>query len=158
MTLMQSRLVNWAMILAAAYATAGCIVADADDQVTPQFDCANRSGDAMLPSTTLIRNMGTETRTMTGQFGSPDYGHSVAFILTYDNINGDQYQSVGSITDYRRTSITVEFDVSEASCDTGMGPGEERHDCDVPYRLDVLADGEPLCSRNNFGNIHTYWR
>jgi hypothetical protein len=159
MTLMQFRLTDWAMMLAAAYTMAGCIVADADDSVMPKFDCDNRNGDAMLPDTTLIRNLGTETRTMTGQFGDPDQGHSVTFTLTYDDINGNEYQSVGSITDYGRTSITAEFDVGEATCDTGgMGPNEERHDCDVPYRLDVMVDGERLCSKNNFGNIHTYWR
>lgn len=144
------------MILVAACATAGCIVEDADESVTPSFDCTDQS--AMLPSTTLIRNLGTETRTMTGQFGDPDHGHSISFTLSYQDINGDAYQSVGSITDYGRTSITAEFDVGSATCDTGGRPNEQRHDCDVPYRLDVMVDGEPLCSGANFGNIHTYWR
>lgn len=158
MLLTQSRLSEWAIILAAACTMAGCIVADADDRVIPTFDCANRSGDAMLPSTRLIRNMGTETRTMTGQFGDPDHGHAITFALTYRNIDGDEFQSVGSITDYRQTAITAQFDVGEATCDTGLGPGGERHDCDVPYRLDVTVDGEWLCSQDNFGVIRTYWR
>jgi hypothetical protein len=158
MTSLRFRLFDWAMILAAAFTMAGCIVEDADDRMVPTFDCANRDDDSMLPSTTLIRNMGTETRTMTGEFGDPDYGHSVTFTLTFQDMNGNQYQSVGSITDYRRTAITAEFDVGDATCETGRGPNEEPHDCDVPYRLDVMVDGERLCSANNFGNIHTYWR
>jgi len=154
MTSKQFRFFAWAMILAAACTTAGCIVEDADDSAMPEFDCSDQ--DAMLPSTTLIRNMGTETRTFVGQFGNPENGHSVTFTLTYDNYYGDTFQSVGSVTDYGRTSITVQFDVSEATCDIGQPP--DRHDCDQPYRLDVMVDGERLCAQNNYGNIHTYHR
>jgi hypothetical protein len=150
----QIRLSAWALILATAFTAAGCIVEDADDSAVPEFDCSDR--DAMLPNTTLIRNMGTETRTFTGQFGNPENGHSITFTLVYDNINGDTFRSVGAVTDYGRTSITVQFDVSDASCDTG--DMTDRHDCDVPYRLVVMVDGEPYCSENDYGNIHTYWR
>ena len=150
----QIRLSAWALILATAFTAAGCIVEDADDSTMPEFDCSDQH--AMLPNTTLIRNMGTETRTFTGQFGNPENGHSITFMLTFDNINGDTFRSVGTVTDYGRTSITVQFDVSDASCDTG--PQTDRHDCDVPYRLDVTVDGEAYCSRNDYGNIHPYWR
>jgi hypothetical protein len=147
---------GWAMILAAAYGLAGCVVEDADESVTPSFDCTNAKGDSMLPSTTLIRNLGTETRTLTGQFGDPEHGHSITFTLSYMDVNGDKFQSVGAVTDFGRTSVTAQFDVGSATCDTGTM--NNRHDCDVAYQLDVTVDGDPLCSNASFGNIHTYWR
>ena len=125
--------------------------------VAPVFDCSNPA-TSMLPTPTLIRDVGTEIRTLVGYFGDPAGGHTVTFIIGYTNqLNTNPYQNVGSIVSYGRTSITAAFDVSLARCDTRPTPNPPQ-DCDVPYSLTVLVDGAQLCKNDAFDHVHNYAR
>jgi hypothetical protein len=124
--------------------------------VKPVFDCVAAS---MLPEATLVENNGTETRTLVGYFGDAAK-HTVTATVGYQDMAGNQYRSVGTISNYGRNSITASFNVSHANCDTGGPPPVNNpfHDCDVPYTLSVSVDGgADLCGTGTFAQIHYYW-
>jgi hypothetical protein len=125
--------------------------------VAAVFGCATAA--SMLPSSTLYRANGTETRTMLGYFGDPSKGHTVTFDISFTDVNGNVFDTVGAIVNYGRDSITATFDVARATCDTGGNPPNTNppHDCDVPYTLAVWVDGAVLCPATAFGQIHSYW-
>lgn len=118
--------------------------------VDPIFACASTS---MLPSPQLIRNVGTEVRTMVGYFGRPDGGHGVAFLLTANspNLPGNPRFTIASQTNtYSTTSMVVSYGIGAFSCDTGATS------CDMPYDLQVSVDGVALPACTNFGVIRRY--
>lgn len=120
--------------------------------VQPVFDCAAAS---IAPSADMVRNVDTEQRTLMGYFGQPEGGHTVTASISFVSINQNAYENVGRIVSQGSDSLTVSFDVREATCDTGNGPNNW-HDCDTPYTLTLWVDGAEICSQQ-VGNIHTYW-
>lgn len=120
--------------------------------VAAVFEC-NKPAESMLPEPRLLQNNGTESRTLKGYFGDPAL-HTVTFTIGFTSLAGNPYQSVGSISNYGREAITAAFSVSRATCD--HGPFNALHDCDVPYSLTVLVDGNDLCANATFGLIHNY--
>lgn len=118
--------------------------------VDPVFACASTS---MLPDTRLIRNVGTEIRTMVGYFGRPDGGHGISFLVTASspNLPGNPRLTIASQTStYSTTSMLVSYGINVFSCDTGADS------CDMPYDLAVLVDGVQLASCPGFGVIRRF--
>jgi len=112
--------------------------------VAPVFDCNDSS--KMSPTSTLIRNNSTETRTMLGYFGDPDGGHTVSFVITFDDDNGDTFVNPSTTLSYGRTSIETDLDVNRFRCN-GTGCSNKNYD------LDVFVDGVSLCSKPAYGII-----
>lgn len=118
--------------------------------VDPVFACAAPS---MLPDTRLVRNVGTEVRTMVGYFGHPDAGHTVSFLVTASSPNtpGNPRLTIGSQTNaYGTTAIVAAFGIGAFSCDTGQAS------CDMPYDLTPVIDGVALPVCAGFGVIRRY--
>lgn len=118
--------------------------------VEPIFECAAAS---MLPETRLVRNVGTEVRTMVGYFGRPSGGHSVTFAVAANspNLPGNPRITVTSQTNtYGTTALVVSFGVGAYSCDSGTGT------CDMPYDLQAVIDGVALPACTNFGVIRRF--
>lgn len=120
--------------------------------VAAVFDC-NTPAESMLPEPRLVEQNGTESRTLKGYFGDPAR-HTITFTIGYTSQANNPYQSVGAISSYGREAITAAFSVGHASCDHGQI--NALHDCDVPYSLTVLVDGNNLCANATFGLIHNY--
>lgn len=118
--------------------------------VDPVFTC---DATSMLPETRLIRNVGTEVRTMVGYFGRPDGGHGVTFLISASspNLPGNPRLTVASQTStYSTTSMVVSYGLGAFSCDTGGAS------CDMPYDLAVSVDGVTLPACPSFGVIRRY--
>jgi len=120
--------------------------------VAAEFNC-NTPDASMLPEPRLVQQDGTDSRTLIGYFGDPAL-HTITFTIAYTSLDNNAYQSVGTISNYGREAITAAFSVNHASCD--HGPITAPHDCDVPYSLTVLVDGNNLCANATFGLIHNY--
>lgn len=118
--------------------------------VDPIFECAATS---MLPDTRLVRNVGTEVRTLVGYFGRPSGGHGVTFYLSANspNLPGNPRITIASQTNtYGTTAMVVAFGVGAFSCDTGAGS------CDMPYDLQASIDGVALPTCASFGVIRRF--
>jgi hypothetical protein len=124
---------------------------DTIEGIAPVFAC-DTPDESVLPTPDMIQDNGNEVRTMLGYFGDPDGGHTVTFMIEFDDRWGEHYQIVGSIINYGNDSITVEYDVGHASCDASNG------DCWVSYGLTVWVDGELLCENGGFGSVINYDR
>jgi hypothetical protein len=125
---------------------------DTIEDIAAVFAC-DTPDSSVLPTPDLLRDMGTEVRTMLGYFGDPAGGHTVTFMIDFNNVWNDHYEVVGSIINYGHDSITVEYDVSQAICDLPPTEG----DCSMSYGLTVWVDGELLCENTGFGTITDYY-
>ncbi len=119
--------------------------ADTISAIEPVFDCSSPA--SMEPNTTLIANNNYEVRTLRGYFGDPAGGHTVTFVITFVDDNGNTYVNPAATLVYGRTSIDAEFNVNRWRCDGT---------CTTDYDLEVLVDGNLLCSEANFGIIRDF--